>query len=195
MAEPMPATLSTAHCTFSERSWLEGSNWMGKIANGDGGALPDETKGTSYTRYIERQFTLTAHRCNTGGRCRMLGCGRSYMWQAGQVPPLESVDTLLSEWIAFRNKPSKLARGRQTNESDASTKRKAVESAFPDSVRLIKPFRDITILCDWEPAQTSNLFRQVSQYLGSTVLNNQNAPFFDSGHVLDFGPEAIFSAD
>jgi len=150
---------------------------MGKVADGDGGSLPVETEGTTYTRYIENQFALTDHPCATGARCRKLGCDRSYMWQAARVPPLKLVDKLLLGWNAYRNKLSKLARGRQIKELNASTKRESVASEFPNIVHLIKPFRDITILCDWDQTRLAEVYDEVTMLVGSTVVATKTLHF------------------
>ena len=150
---------------------------MGMIADGDGRHIPVATEGTNYTKYIEKQFALTAHWCGTDARCWELGCDKSYVWEADREPPFGPVDALLSEWSAYRNKPSAIARSRQTEKDRTRTKRNSSRNAFADIVRIINPFKDWTMICDWEPDRIIDAFDQASQFLGSTVLVTKTLHF------------------
>ena len=165
---------------------------MGKVANGDGGNLPYESKGTSYPRHIERRFAFTAHPCDTGGRCRILGCDRSYTWKEAQVPPLVCVDTLLYQWNAYRSpdgRPSKLALSRRNPGLGAATKQQSLNCGFNEIACLVYPLRNLTILCDWAPAKISRVFDEVMWLVGSTMLGTKALHFLlpDLFVILDRG--------
>jgi hypothetical protein len=158
---------------------------MGKIANGDGRHLPLATEGTSYTRYIENQFALTAHRCDTDARCQKLGCDKSYVWKEGGVPPLESVDTLLDEWSAYLShdgnpgSPSGTARKRLKTHHRRLNKQKLLHDAFLLIAGKATPWRDLTILCDWEPTHLARIYDEVTTLIGSTVVATKTLHFLN----------------
>ena len=116
------------------------------------------------------------HRC-FGGSCVALGCARSWSWKAEEKPKLDSVKEVLRIWVAFRNKPSRLARCRQTKTFATLTKQEAFKNAFCDVVRLVEPWRFTTIICDWDEHQLAETYDKATTYLGGTMLTTKTLYF------------------
>jgi hypothetical protein len=83
---------------------------------------------------------------------------------------------VLRDWSAFRGpeqQPSKIARCRQTPEFSDLTKPQALETAFHRILGLVKNWRFITVLCDWDEHQLAVTYDKVTAMLGSTMLTTK----------------------
>lgn len=162
---------------------------MGKISSGDGSNLPYVPKDISSSKYVEMHFTFLGHQCKGNSLCRILRCDLSWTWIDGKVPSLQAVDKVLGKWSAYRNRHGNDAKKRQEAQYRDLTKKKCVEGAFDAVARLTEPFKDLTLLCDWNQPQISEMYDKVARFLGSTVLVSKTLYFLvpDLFVILDRG--------
>lgn len=153
---------------------------MGKISSGKLCSLPYVTNNMLSSDYIGSHFDFDEHRCPCQGLCIALGCDRSWSWKAGQTPDLDSVKKVLRDWSAFRGpgeRPSKIARWRQVAEFANLTKPRALETGYSAIVRLVMPWRNITLLCQWDEHQLAYTYDKATTILGSTMLTSKTLYF------------------